>query len=52
MVKSEGGNSFGDNGAGHRGLEEAGTVEAMGWGVSRGEEEIRVGERGGGRLFW
>lgn len=24
----------------------------MGFGVSRGEEETRVGERGGGKMFW
>lgn len=51
MVKSEGGNSFEDNGAGSGGLEEAGSAEAMFWEVSRGEEETSVGERGGGKVF-
>lgn len=51
MVKSEGGNSFEENVAGSGGLEEAGSAKAMFWGVSRGEEETRVGERGRGKVF-
>lgn len=49
MVKSEG--SFEDSDARRGGLEEAESAEAMFWGVSRGEEEARVGERGGGKVF-
>lgn len=52
MAESGGGNSFEDNGAGNGASKEACSVEAAGFGVSKAEEETRVGERGGGRWFW
>lgn len=52
MAKSGGSDTFEDNGAANGGLEEAWSAEAVGFGVSRGGEETRVGERGGGKVFW